>query len=104
MTNPTPENVLDLLSKDRREIGMSCRNCAELDDVSDGIEYGAYPIYVCAENPSYENLTSFPFKKPMKCFHPSFWHTVFAEQIDGTDESHMAAMKAFMDAVGLENT
>lgn len=82
----------------------NCSTCAAFRHESDG-EYGEiFCGYYCdnEDRPGNERLTnlkSFPFKKEQRCWQPDFWQTKFADEIDGTDETHDSAAYHFREAL-----
>lgn len=77
----------------------NCSSCAYLGSEDDGGE-PEYSISwpTCNKVERYQHLTSFPFKKEMKCWRPEFWHSKFADMVNGSDESMSAAVKAYRAA------
>ena len=78
----------------------NCGTCAQLGTDDNG----GYPEYViswkiCEVDDRMVNLRSFPFKKDMSCWWPEFWHSKFADIIDGTDESENRASEEFKKAI-----
>lgn len=49
------------------EIIKNCMHCQNLDDVSNGPEYGG-PHFICTKKQNMSNLKQFPFNTPQKCF------------------------------------
>jgi hypothetical protein len=78
----------------------NCSTCSCIDDVGDGPEYNGSWL-VCSKIARMGNLKSFPFKKDMKCWQPSFWHSKFTDFLDGTGESEVRATNAWRSAIGL---
>jgi len=73
-------------------LDRNCAKCLFYNEEWEG-EYGGYLSEVsCEKHPTYANLKSFPFKKKMSCFRLDFWHSKFAELIDGTEESYDKAV------------
>ena len=74
----------------------SCKTCLHLGSDDDG----NFPEFViswpiCNKVDRYQYLKSFPFKKEMDCWEPEFWHSKFADMVNGCDESMGAACKAY---------
>ena len=85
----------------KEQTGIStanCETCIHLGSDGDGYEYnGTWPV--CDERATMSNLKSFPFKAEQNCWRPHFWHSKFADEIDGTDESFTKAARRFHEAV-----
>ena len=86
----------------KKKMGIECANCKScihLGTEGDGYEYnGTWEI--CTQFDSYCNLTSFPFKKDMKCWEPLFWVSKFVGLIspDGDQDKAIAEFnKAFAE-------
>ena len=78
----------------------NCSTCAYLGSDDDG-NYPEMMISwsICEKFHGYEDLKSFPFKKDMPCWHPEFWHSKFADIIDGSDGSIKTAFDEFRKAL-----
>lgn len=74
----------------------NCASCVHLGSEDDGGE-PEYSISwpTCNKVERYQYLKSFPFKKEMKCWSPEFWHSKFADMVDGSDKSMSRAAKAY---------
>jgi hypothetical protein len=78
----------------------NCQTCHYLGSESDGAEYSTgWPS--CGKVDRYQWLKSFPFKKEMRCWEPSFWHSKFAEHFDGNAYPDDPATDAFWTTVEL---
>lgn len=77
----------------------NCETCSYLGSDDDG-NYAEFAISwpVCTKFPRYQYLKSFPFKKEMTCWSPEFWHSKFANIVNGSDESMAEAAIAFKAA------
>ena len=76
----------------------NCSTCSWLGSDGDGDEYnGTWPV--CNKTERMSNLSSFPFKKEMKCWEPEFWASKFSNMVRDDDRSLDAALDAFRDAI-----
>jgi len=79
----------------------NCETCIHRQNCSDG-DYGEYKWFECGKNGQrhYSYLNTFPFKKEMKCWEPSFWSSKFFndEVFEGSNEFAIAVQK-FKEAV-----
>jgi hypothetical protein len=88
----------------KEKTGIEKANCSTCELIGSNDD-GNFPEFVvswpcCDRFEQYQHLKSFPFKKEMKCWQPSFWHSKFADMIKtGTDEEMNAAADAFQEAV-----
>jgi hypothetical protein len=79
----------------KKELGVdqsNCKTCRHLKGESDD-EYGSNFYYYCSKRESFSWLKSFPFKKDMDCWEPTFWATKLGEDVDwidgaGANEAH----------------
>lgn len=79
---PVGSDRLVLSLRDAAGIQVAnCSNCEHCRHQSDG-DYGEISWHECAKVERYQWLKSFPFKKMMSCWEPSFWHSKFADSID----------------------
>lgn len=76
---------------------MACRKCQYYG--CEGIEGRDYWWPECRrpENSRLSNLKSFPFKTKRPCFQLSFWHSEFADMVDGSEESLGKALKLYRE-------
>ena len=79
---------------------MSCQTCVHFGEERDG-DYGQiFCGYTCNEHPNFQNLRSFPFKKKKDCHVLDFWHSEFANGLDGTEENYAKAIDRWRESVG----
>lgn len=98
-SRPERETPVDSLVMLLSRMGIekaNCETCSYLGSEDDG-NFAEFAISwpVCRKFPRYEHLKSFPFKKEMACWSPEFWHSKFANMVDGSDESMKEAAIAF---------
>lgn len=79
----------------------NCESCKHIQYESDG-DYCERNWMECRKRPSNHNLTSFPFKKSMKCWEPSFWESKFADSFDEEEVKVEDAIEEFEAAVKKE--
>jgi hypothetical protein len=75
----------NLISTDRREYGLSCRNCTKLASEYD-LDAERAGVWVCDTFPCYAGCMSFPFEHDMPCFELSFWFSVFSQDLNPNDD------------------
>lgn len=78
----------------------NCQSCCYLGGTCDGGEPEfsvSWPT--CHKFERYQYLKPFPFKTEQKCWEPDFWHSKFADLIDGSDNSIDKAHDAFITAI-----
>jgi len=81
---------------------MICENCIFLSSDSSGDDYCSNEFPICSKfnelsdfiNVDYKE-DSFPFKKPKRCFHLSFWASSFSEFLSDAEFNNEIIIKAF---------
>lgn len=79
---------------------VGCTSCSHYSSESDGERGEIFCGHRCELNPRWQNLKSFPFKKKMKCHVLGFWHSNFAEELNGDDFHDRKVFNKWQRSVG----
>jgi hypothetical protein len=77
----------------------NCATCGNLGSEDDGGDPPCRSWPICHRFDRYGYLRSFPFKKEMSCWTPHFWHSKFADKINGEKPNDDAVFAEWNKAI-----
>jgi len=86
------------LLEDRLGMRACCDTCIHFGSDGPGESPGSdWPVCDNPERAGIDNLTTFPFKKALRCWEPSFWSSCFVDEVERIEDVNKA--KARFDEV-----